>query len=95
MLFVLVGISPMIPFWHMLVFVDPANYIHPNLYEWSVGGAIYIFGALLYGTRFPERLFPGKLDILGQSHQIFHVLVLIAAFLHFDTSLKEFNKRQL
>jgi len=45
-------------------------------------GGMYIFGALLYGARFPECLFPGRFDLLGQSHQIFHILVVLAALLH-------------
>lgn len=31
----------------------------------------YIFGALLYAIRFPERTFPRTFDIFGSSHQIF------------------------
>jgi predicted membrane channel-forming protein YqfA (hemolysin III family) len=31
----------------------------------------------------PERWFPGKFDIWGQSHQLFHILVLIAAFVSY------------
>ena len=32
--------------------------------------------------RIPERLKPGKFDIWGSSHQIFHVLILLAAMSH-------------
>lgn len=45
-------------------------------------GVFYILGALLYGVRFPERVAPGTFDIWGQSHQLFHVLVVIAASCH-------------
>ena len=31
-------------------------------------------------ARFPERLLPGKVDILGNSHQIFHALVVAGAW---------------
>lgn len=33
-------------------------------------------------TRVPESLGPGKFDIFGSSHQIFHVLVVLATTLH-------------
>ncbi|KJE96688.1 adiponectin receptor protein 1 [Capsaspora owczarzaki ATCC 30864] len=46
-------------------------------------GALYITGAVLYAARIPERFFPGKCDLIFQSHQIFHVLVLAAASVHF------------
>ncbi|KYM80866.1 hypothetical protein ALC53_08679 [Atta colombica] len=46
-------------------------------------GCLYILGALFYALRVPERFFPGKFDIWFQSHQIFHVLVIAAAFVHY------------
>ncbi|CAG0897950.1 unnamed protein product [Darwinula stevensoni] len=46
-------------------------------------GFLYIMGALCYASRIPERFFPGKCDIWFQSHQIFHVLVIAAAFVHY------------
>lgn len=61
-------------------------------------GFFYIFGATLYAMRFPERCthkdmseeehsllehpIKGTFDIFGHSHQIFHVMVVIAAFCH-------------
>lgn len=33
-------------------------------------------------ARIPERFEPGRFDILGSSHQIFHVLILFAATAH-------------
>ncbi len=34
-------------------------------------------------TKFPERLYPGKFDLLGNSHQIFHIFVIIAALTYY------------
>jgi len=45
-------------------------------------GALYIIGAGLYAARFPERMAPGRFDIWGSSHQIFHVCVLAACGVH-------------
>jgi adiponectin receptor len=42
-------------------------------------------------ARFPERLKPGSFDIWGSSHQIFHVLVLLAAASHFVGLIKAFD----
>jgi len=44
---------------------------------------LYILGAFLYAKRIPERYFPGKCDLVFQSHQIFHILVVAAAMVHF------------
>lgn len=37
---------------------------------------LILFGsqAFFFGSHFPEKMFPGKCDILGQGHQIFHIL---------------------
>ena len=47
-------------------------------------GALYITGALLYALRIPERFFPGKCDVWFHSHQLFHVLVIAAAVVHYQ-----------
>jgi adiponectin receptor len=45
-----------------------------------------------YGqARVPERWAPGKFDIWGSSHQIFHVLVVCAAAAHLVGLLKAFD----
>ncbi|KNZ78315.1 ADIPOR-like receptor [Termitomyces sp. J132] len=53
-----------------------------------VSGCLYIFGALLYANRIPERLGPGQFDYFFASHQIFHFLVVLAAFAHYTGALK-------
>jgi len=46
-------------------------------------GVLYIVGAVIYALRIPERFAPGKFDIFGSSHQVFHCFVLSAAVTHF------------
>jgi predicted membrane channel-forming protein YqfA (hemolysin III family) len=46
---------------------------------WTIGAIAYLSGALLYALRFPERILPGKFDLFGNSHNIFHFCVLIGA----------------
>ena len=52
------------------------------------GGMFYIVGAGIYAIRLPERIFPGKCDLLLQSHTIFHICVLIAATFHYFSLLR-------
>lgn len=33
---------------------------------------------MILQTKFPESRFPGKFDIVGSSHQLFHILVVFA-----------------
>ncbi|KAK0717916.1 hemolysin-III related-domain-containing protein [Lasiosphaeria miniovina] len=56
-------------------------------------GALYIFGAFLYASRWPERQFPGTVDIFGSSHQIFHICVVLAAASHLYGMVKAFDYR--
>ncbi|KAI8794124.1 progestin and adipoQ receptor family member 3-like [Biomphalaria glabrata] len=42
---------------------------------------MYMLGSLafsFYITKFPERIFPGKFDFIGSSHQLWHILIVIA-----------------
>lgn len=43
----------------------------------------YLTGAVIYAFRMPERLSPGTFDMIGNSHQIFHCLVVLGAYSHF------------
>ncbi|CCH59071.1 hypothetical protein TBLA_0B02290 [Henningerozyma blattae CBS 6284] len=42
----------------------------------------YVIGALLYGYRIPEVFAPGKFDNIGNSHQWFHIFVVLGSLLH-------------
>ncbi|KAK4878438.1 hypothetical protein RN001_010944 [Aquatica leii] len=57
-------------------------------------GVLYIVGAVMYALRIPERFCPGKFDIWLHSHQIFHVFVLGAAFVHYH-GISEMAMHQL
>ena len=39
-------------------------------------------GAILYGIKFPERYYPGKFDIIGHSHSIWHCCYVFAFALY-------------
>ena len=48
---------------------------------------------LRFQVRWPERWRPGKHDLIGSSHQLFHFLVVMAAFSHLVGLLKAFDYR--
>jgi len=82
-LFIALGCSAVIPVGHMLVLHGTDVGLQQGQVIWtSIMGICYIAGALLYALRIPERFFPGKCNLIFQSHQIFHVLVVVAAFMH-------------
>ena len=65
----------------------------PHLIYWELGGISYISGALMYIRRIPEKFFPGKFDLFGASHQIFHCLVVVGVVLHYLGSLDSYYYR--
>lgn len=79
-LFVAFGLSIAIPFMHWFFMTARVNISLTNV---ALVGLFYVGGALLYAARIPERFFPGKCDYLFQSHQIFHLCVVVAAVIHY------------
>lgn len=83
-LFIGLGLSGIIPAIHYSVNLGFVTAFTAGALGWLILMAIlYIGGALLYALRIPERFFPGQCDIWFQSHQIFHVFVVAAAFVHY------------
>lgn len=86
-LFFGMGVSGVVPVLHKLaVFWNQPEAIHTTGYE-VLMGLSYGLGALVYATRIPERWMPGKFDIAGHSHQLFHVLVVAGAYIHYQAGL--------
>lgn len=94
-LFLIFGICSGIPVIHMALLGDKLKgYNSETRYLfWYLGGIIYIIGGVLYITRFPEIKYSGKFDLFGSSHQILHISVLIAAFLHYIACLDAYYSR--
>lgn len=52
-------------------------------------------GAVLFATRFPERLRPGRFDLLLSSHQLFHILIVLAFVMYTQACLTLWRWRAL
>uniref|UniRef100_A0A1I8JBE3 Adiponectin receptor protein n=2 Tax=Macrostomum lignano TaxID=282301 RepID=A0A1I8JBE3_9PLAT len=93
-IFIMLGLSGVIPALHFVIADGFYHAVeHVSLGWLSLMAVLYITGAVIYAARFPERLFPGKFDIWLQSHQIFHVFVIVAAIVHFHGILRVANYR--
>jgi adiponectin receptor len=77
-LFVAFGLMGLFPCLHHVALVG-WDQPHTNM---VVMGALYITGAIFYGSGFPNFYFPGKFDLVGGNHQIFHLFVVAAAVYH-------------
>ncbi|GFS03503.1 membrane progestin receptor beta-like [Elysia marginata] len=40
----------------------------------------FTLGGFFFGTDIPQRFYPGKFDLLGHSHQLFHVCIFMTTF---------------
>jgi adiponectin receptor len=86
-LFACMGMSGLVPILHkMLVFGDRPEALLTTGYEMAMG-AFYLAGVVVYATRVPERWMPGRFDLAGHSHQLFHVLVIAGAYAHYLAGL--------
>ncbi|CAK4662073.1 hypothetical protein LEN26_016163 [Aphanomyces euteiches] len=50
-------------------------------------------GIFFYVTRFPESRFPGRFDVVGASHQLWHLCVLAASLVHYTNAVEHFELR--
>ncbi|KAK2841580.1 hypothetical protein FQN49_006119 [Arthroderma sp. PD_2] len=93
-MFVALGLSAIFPVTHGVIAFGFNQARQQIGLDWLITqGALYIIGASIYAARVPECLHPGKYDIIGHSHQIFHVLVVLAAGSHLIGLLKAFDYR--
>ncbi|KAM0832200.1 hypothetical protein ACQ4PT_065041 [Festuca glaucescens] len=87
LLFVGMGLSGVVPAVH----ATAVNWHEPRrnvtlAYEGTMA-ASYLTGTVFYLTRVPERWRPGMFDLCGQSHQIFHLLVIAGALAHYGAAI--------
>lgn len=97
-MFILFGLSGVLPVLTAAYMFGYSNAVERANAVWLVlEGVFYITGAVLYAARFPERLTHkdenevGHFDIWGHSHQIFHVLVVIAAWCHWKALIGSYH----
>ena len=54
-------------------------------------GGLNLIGAVVYAARIPERWYPRRHDIYGNSHQILHIMVIFAGLTHLAGLLSAFH----
>lgn len=94
-LFFGMGFSGAAPILHKLIlYWRQPEALQTTGYE-ILMGSLYGLGAFIYAKRIPERWRPGKFDIAGHSHQLFHILVVAGAYTHYHTGLVYLKWRDL
>ncbi|KAF9357625.1 hypothetical protein BGX34_009282 [Mortierella sp. NVP85] len=90
--FISMAASALLPVFHLMVIQGAGptlEWIFPLLK--SMGS--YVLGVFLYANQYPERLFPGRFDHLGSSHQLWHLCVLGGVYFHFTAALSFWERR--
>lgn len=77
------GLSAFAPIGHALSIFGAEQFAKQSGLHFYYGeGVAFLLAAVVYAARLPESLSPGRFDLFGASHQIFHVLVVIGAVVH-------------
>lgn len=91
--FTIYGSSFIVPIIHRITLIEKDDTIfHLELEYFIIAGIMYIIGLILYTTRFPENYWNGKFDLIGSSHQIFHIFVLLGGGISLIGSIKSMNR---
>lgn len=81
--FTMLGMWGVVPVTHLLLTHGHVWAIRSAFQLDMLMGLIYLLGAATYACRIPERWYPGKFDIMGHSHQLWHAAVVLAAWVHY------------
>jgi adiponectin receptor len=92
--FLALGLIGFVPLTHFAFLPDLIHFPSTLVY-FGLMGASYIIGVLVYVSRVPERFYPGKFDLWGSSHNIWHCFVVLAAVIHFIGSLDALAVREV
>ncbi|EDO16289.1 hypothetical protein Kpol_1053p26 [Vanderwaltozyma polyspora DSM 70294] len=90
--FILFSMSAVIPIgagFSKFGFTEVLQRIQLRFVAWET--FFYVVGALLYGFRIPETLYPGNFDLVGSSHQIFHIMVILGSVFHLKAVLGSYT----
>ncbi|KAF5805176.1 hypothetical protein HanRHA438_Chr05g0215791 [Helianthus annuus] len=87
LIFVAMGLFGVIPAIHATIINWNVPQRNTTLGFESAMGLFYLVGAMFYVSRVPEKWRPGWFDLVGHSHQIFHVFVVMGALAHYVSVL--------
>jgi adiponectin receptor len=57
-------------------------------------GVLYMGGLTIYILKFPERYFHGKLDYIGNSHNIWHCMIMMGAVFYYFAAMESYYQRK-
>jgi adiponectin receptor len=91
-LYTALGVSTTIPIAHGILIYgwEIQNQRMGFTYVFSTAG-LNLIAAVIYSIRFPERWHPIRFDIYGHSHQLLHIIVVLAGLIYLVGLLRAVN----
>lgn len=83
-----------LPIMYRLFFGSETEMNLTSNYHHGVSFILMYLAGFLYGTHFPERMFPGSFDIIGHSHQVFHVCGILGTMTQMQGILYDMKERK-
>ncbi|KAK8962152.1 hypothetical protein KSP40_PGU010562 [Platanthera guangdongensis] len=87
LLFTAMGLTGLVPAVHISVVNWSEARRRETISCEAAMAVLYLVGTGFYVSRVPERWRPGKFDLVGHSHQMFHVFVVAGAIAHYEAAL--------
>lgn len=87
-------IYDIVPIVYRLIFCEPDECQLESQFEHARQFIFVITAAFLYATHLPERLNPGCFDIVGHSHQLFHVSTILGTLDQMQATLHDMRIRR-
>lgn len=56
--------------------------------------AFFLLASFFFSCPIPERFFPGRCDIMGQAHQIFHVFLSLCTLCQLEAVVVDYSRRR-
>uniref|UniRef100_A0A8B9VQY3 Progestin and adipoQ receptor family member 7 n=1 Tax=Anas zonorhyncha TaxID=75864 RepID=A0A8B9VQY3_9AVES len=84
-------ISPVV---HRIYTAPPAEHADPALLYHKCQVLFFLIGAFFFSHPYPEKLFPGKCHFFGQSHQIFHVCLVLCTLAQIEAVVLDYESRR-
>ena len=92
-LYILAGYSSSPGFLHMWLFIDPKFLPVVPIWTFVVAGLLAALGGVVYSLKVPERFYPKRFDLVGNSHNLFHCMTALAALMAFRGSVRMYHER--
>jgi len=90
--FISMAASALLPVFH-LAFIQGGGATLEWIFPLLKSMGSYLLGVFVYANQYPEKLFPGRFDHLGSSHQLWHLCVLGGVYFHFTAALSFWERR--